>query len=706
MSILSSLDIVGPKLLSTQGQSKSHQWENLASVSRQRKSPPQKRQTGTAVPQYRVLGSKYANLTSSAQHSNNPARRSSDDDSGYLPVPDLSVSQSRAKDRSVRTSSSIQRNVVDAVSSVPKSQPKKQSTTKGMTSSFLTPSRDKYLSPEMRNALQTPGFFRYRPEYKAIDSEKSVGPKGFQEESAVFKSEPRDSTVRTHFFTTPTLETKKLDLSATDATATRKDRYDNARSSSPFNKTRNSTAEKSLEKTGTGLRQSAVFASTSHVRTPTPKLLESQEIFYTSHDTNTEVISTRPRTVSLPLGRVDRDNQPRTRTEKVMVDKTYDVSLSGHRNTKNGVLDMRKSEGRKGLYAGDAGFGTTYNFDDRVLSKRPRTVSATLSHTLGTPVVSTRSVRNVTAVDSSVDDINDLSLIDKAVRRKGRQPTKFGRPTTPQFISSSLRKKNQYLPTDTVDINGNPLPSVTYDCNMDTIKTRSTIGSVPFSGQLAHIISMPNEGLTSDLDYSPDLTIGINDATSKRLTVSQSLAESYSRYEKKQLAISAARSKNIGIPEALTSSVFISPDSTQFNLISSNARQHRPVANFSRTTSRDDVNKVFTDPAADRFYNTGIGEKMIHPSTNLTPSMQQTVGRETTPSTHFATKTNGAVKHYHVRDEVTRPNIKQANFSAGRIKESSTTGKGLNQNSLDTPFYDVKLTLVKPTIPSVTIAPE
>ena len=236
--------------------------------------------------------------------------------------------------------------------------------------------------------------------------------------------------------------------------------------------------------------------------------------FYIDHNsTSVEQDSRHSRmsSMALPLTRTTRDSTSSQRTILSVTDSNYDstrafdatcsrsicttnLDRAPLRNTSNSILQPTS--------APDA----SYDPNDRFLSKRQHSYSASLSHCLGTPARSVRLNPPVTYSNTLTEERINYNKAEEVTHHRDTQALSFGRSKTPLYITGQSRGLHRVHPSATLDEFGNPLPAVYYDVNINATHPRT-----PSPVSFAHQLNRPGypRPITSDLDYSPDTTAGI-----------------------------------------------------------------------------------------------------------------------------------------------------------------------------------------------------
>ncbi|KAA6381979.1 MAG: hypothetical protein EZS28_022495 [Streblomastix strix] len=327
-------------------------------------------------------------------------------------------------------------------------------------------------------------------------------------------------------------------------------------------------------------------AARSEIATPS----DCAQDYYVSHDTTNklcEKMSTKQRTTVYSQPKASDDiygsNAIKVSQRYALgsIDKFYEVHLDVVQNRSPQLVDMKRTttraNNRGGLRTGSQGGGRSggtrpkissgyldeddgndlygvvendalYNVRDDILSKRPSSKSATLSHSLQTPHPSMRIQPHFSATNTRTEAEINYEKADKPVRFRTDKTMPFGKSDQPLMLvthSNNYGRQNkidpytgkQYHPTDTADSRGNALPIELYDVKIDVTRRRFP-QQIPFGFDQREKLYRPKT-LTADLDYCPDVTSGI------WLQQKLDAAEKKELDQERQYAINSLQQSNI-----------------------------------------------------------------------------------------------------------------------------------------------------------------
>ncbi|KAK2958551.1 hypothetical protein BLNAU_6585 [Blattamonas nauphoetae] len=707
-SILGRLDLVGPKLWSGRGAADQSQWEaksNLYSRPRPKQKNPDEE---IDIDKLQKIAGRTIRLP-----------RNTEDKSDVQKT----RSHSASRPTSSRSPPPLTRSHSPPTSASPRGRHRKnltQSVTDSMSNtasikeSYIHPSSvvgtSSFLAPERPDiaSSDTPAPSAYTPKYSFRDPEQFNSHRSQHHISPAFSSPSRLTSTITHTLR-PEQGLKAATLYNLPVTSRE---YTTRSRSLERNEPTNRATERTLQmETGSmtdrsqaPLRQSSVFKSTTVIHEPLKKNSDTRQFFFLSHDTNSEVSSTRPRTVSLPLPRAGRDNAPRGRGEITMTDKMYEVRHSAIRPHIPVLSSFGQESGRPDSDRVGCGADGNYDPKDGSLSKRRRQTNVLIGTGMGTPFASIRNQTNSTMHSTETERYMDY---DQMLRQKGRRPhpgLSFGTPSNQDTYRRMLKKTSH--PLDTVDDYGNPLPNEVYDTSLSQTKEHH-YSQVPFGHGGAHIVSMPNEGLTSDLDYQPDVTAGFT----KNVPVSRSLVRGWDNLNQSLTKPGSTLTQNMTLPESLTHSTLISPSKSNFALISSGRVQHVNTADFNQISREQADPNRYNDKPVDRQYNTKASERQTKPRMPVPAPFHGYTSRKKTPVSHTQNTQLMQDLIYDPRHTAIDKHVAECQFGYSnglnhQMEEKQEAVRGFSQNPDDVGFYDVNLKWVKKRIPQQRIMPE
>ncbi|KAH7827358.1 uncharacterized protein MONOS_6784 [Monocercomonoides exilis] len=496
--------------------------------------------------------------------------------------------------------------------------------------------------------------------------------------------------------------------------------------------------------------ESSAFKSKMLARVPLEKKSDCESDFYVSHESMLEGNSQHPRmsSVSLPLSRSSRTSTASERTRPVIVDKLYDVTRSFDTMVAQRVpspVDLRKSTSRENAYGSfwkTSSLDPIYNPNDTNLSKRHRTPSTTLSHSLTTPAPSLRIHPPLVAHNTKTEAEIDYNRAEEPIRPRSHPQIPFGQPKTQPYLVTNPPPRQTLLPTATVDAEGNPLPAEMYDVNINPTRIRFH-SQVPFG--LAPARPEPQAPLTVDLDYSPDVTAGASalpgtrsvalrsslhansDSSSDGIplrgetsspplmgsTTHSRVAPSLIRsYERSREALQStdrpfsSGSASAALPQALVASTLLAPSQADFTLVSSGARQHVSSIDFSSYPTRAQVDPDrYKDKPLDKFYHSENAEQFVYPST-YGADFKKLQSRQKPIVSHTQDRPELNDLSYNPRTDVVERHSFHSDFSTGKKRIQGGSDSMFQQSlTADIPFYDTTDKWTKPATPAVSIAP-